>query len=222
VASEADALRALAGALAPQEDEPDAGDHLRDPRLAEGFHGELVGLDGRQAEPPDRPEAYGRAKEVPEGACRSELAAPRAEVHAGEHDLRVPRPERRERPGIEISAAVMADLEDGQNAACQSAHEWIRQGLVDAIAPMAYTNETGRFDRFCRSFQDPEIRQKVWLGVLADPHKNGSAARQVRLATSKKYKTVAIFAYEYLFPNHKSSALAKKFYQAFTSKETHQ
>jgi uncharacterized lipoprotein YddW (UPF0748 family) len=125
---------------------------------------------------------------------------------------------RRARPGIEMSAAIMADDVSRANDACQDAEGWLREGLVDAVAPMAYTGEMRRFDAFCERFSKGEWRGKVWLGVWAKADRNPELVRQVRNAVRSGFPGVAIFSYSELFPDRKVNRRVVALYQVFTGK----
>lgn len=125
---------------------------------------------------------------------------------------------RKARPGVEVSAAVVADLKRGRDEAYQSAVDWAANGLLDAIAPMAYCGELGRFETLCAPYLDAKVRERVWLGVWADPEHNSRLDEEVRRAISLKFAAVAIFSYPELFPAHKASIRAAKIYHAFVDK----
>ncbi len=122
------------------------------------------------------------------------------------------------RPSIELSAAVLADPEGQRNDACQSPAEWIKMGIVDAVAPMAYTGDLNRFDFFCQHYMQPEFRDHLWLGIWADPGRNAYLATQIKRAANLGFGAIAVFSYTELFPDHKTSTRATGVYQAFVAK----
>ena len=123
---------------------------------------------------------------------------------------------RRARPGVEISVAVIADRARSRDKAFQAPFAWLREGLVDAIAPMAYINEMAAFEALCRTYLTPEWRAHVWPGVIANPEKNTHLGPQIRRAVDLGFGTVAVFAYSNLFTDHRSTKRAVEVYQAFT------
>jgi uncharacterized lipoprotein YddW (UPF0748 family) len=132
----------------------------------------------------------------------------------------IARATRAARPGIELSAAVVADPTRGVGQAYQSALEWVRSGLLDAIAPMAYSGDVSKFEELCAPYRGADVRGKVWLGVWADPNRNSYLETEVRRAISMKFGAVAVFSYSELFPSHQASSRAKGVYQAFVDRQT--
>lgn len=124
---------------------------------------------------------------------------------------------RKVRPSIELSAAVVADQDRAANEAYQPGLEWVRRGLLDAIAPMAYCGKMERFDELCQPFRDPEIRKRVWLGIWADPNRNTILEPEIRRAAGMGFGAVAVFSYSELFPEHRPSTRAHGVYQAFVN-----
>ncbi len=121
------------------------------------------------------------------------------------------------RPGVEISAAIVADPEDGPDKACQQPELWLRQRLIDAAAPMAYTDDMDRFDDLACRFTQAGLAGNVWVGILADPAKNGHVAEQIRRASALKVGGVAVFSYGDLFDDHRPTARARAVYETFVS-----
>lgn len=122
---------------------------------------------------------------------------------------------RANRPGVELSAAVLADAEKCRQQAFQSPGEWIEQGLLDAIAPMAYNGDMVAFETLCRPFRKPELRSHCWPGIYAAAEKNPHPARQVRRALGMGFEAVAVFAYRNLFDAHRPTRRARAIYEAF-------
>ncbi len=121
---------------------------------------------------------------------------------------------RRERPGIEISAAVIAHPDRSETMAGQEPAVWLAEGLVDAITPMAYTGVMADFEKYASRF-NTDLRQRIWLGVLADPAKNDEVLGQVRRTVELGYGGVAVFAYANLFTRHAANGRARAMYEIF-------
>lgn len=124
---------------------------------------------------------------------------------------------RKARPGIEISVAIVADPEICRNQACQQPELWLRQGLIDAAAPMAYTDDMDRFDDFAYRFTQAGLAKSTWVGILADPAKNGHVVDQIRRARNLKIGGVAVFSYGDLFQDHRPTVRARAVYETFVS-----
>lgn len=123
------------------------------------------------------------------------------------------------RPGLELSAAVLADRPKGENEAMQDALDWVRRGLVDAIAPMAYTDQMDVFERYMTYYVGDDLRRHVWLGVWADPDRNPRLAVQLERAVEKNFGGIGVFAYTNLFRNHKPTPRAVQAFNVFIGGE---
>jgi uncharacterized lipoprotein YddW (UPF0748 family) len=121
------------------------------------------------------------------------------------------------RPGIEISAAVLADPERARNLAGQSPRQWLEEGLLDAILPMAYTGNMDRFAEYCRYYGEPGLKPRVWMGVWAEAEHNDYPCAQTRKAAALGFPGVGLFAYENLFPEHRSAKRARQLYEVFAA-----
>ena len=124
---------------------------------------------------------------------------------------------RRERPDVEISAAVIADAHKGEVLGGQQPELWLRRGWIDAVAPMAYTGQREQFELYSERFRRPELAGRVWFGLLADPEKNGMIDDQIRQAAGMGMAGVALFAYSNLFHQHRSNELARMVYEIFAA-----
>lgn len=120
------------------------------------------------------------------------------------------------RPGLEISAAVLADPETGSILAGQLPMQWLADGLIDAVAPMVYADQMDRFVTLAEPYLDASIRSKVWLGIRAIAE-NHSLLDEIRLVVSKGVAGVAIFSFQELFPNHEVSNPAVRVYRTFVT-----
>jgi uncharacterized lipoprotein YddW (UPF0748 family) len=127
---------------------------------------------------------------------------------------------RQARPGIEMSAAIIADPDDRRDGACQDVEAWLREGLLDAVAPMAYTGQMGQFQARCRQFAGPFWRDRVWLGVWAEIDDHRLLLSQARLAADYGFPGVAIFSYKDLFPANSATRHAVDLYRLFVGDGT--
>ena len=74
---------------------------------------------------------------------------------------------KQDRRELSISAAVIGDYELGRSVFLQDSHQWMAEGLVDAIFPMTYTPDTTRFAREIREHLLDAHRCAVIPGVRA-------------------------------------------------------
>lgn len=119
------------------------------------------------------------------------------------------------KPGMEITAAVHRDKNMRDNQFFQDAHRWIDAGWVDAVAPMNYTEDMKLYNATLDDFSGDFWRGHVWPGLWTKADRNPIPEKQVARSVQCGFDTVAVYAYEYLFPNHKQGAIAKKIYGAF-------
>ncbi|OUN01690.1 MAG: hypothetical protein BAA04_00950 [Firmicutes bacterium ZCTH02-B6] len=106
------------------------------------------------------------------------------------------------RPGVRFTVAVHADITDAVENRLQDWPAWVQQGLVDAVVPMAYSQDTGRV---ARQLQEAvtlaqEAGVAVYAGIgahlLADtPH---LLAGQLEAARAAGTDAVVIFSHETL------------------------
>lgn len=75
---------------------------------------------------------------------------------------------------------------------------WIRQGLLDAVYPMNYSQDTRVFATRMRTWSTVASRIPVVVGVMFDKRYEGTIIEQVRL-TGANGPQFAAFAYNSLF-----------------------
>ena len=73
----------------------------------------------------------------------------------------------RARPGLMITSAVFPDAQDAFEERMQDWRGWLDARLVDAIAPMAYTQEPARFAEQIAAARDVAGGRAVWAGIGA-------------------------------------------------------
>ncbi len=71
------------------------------------------------------------------------------------------------RPGTMITVAAAPDAQEAFDLRLQDWRTWIESGFVDAICPMAYTQEPGRFAEQIAAARDIAGGQAVWAGIGA-------------------------------------------------------
>lgn len=120
------------------------------------------------------------------------------------------------RPGVELSAAVMADPIIRQAKGCQQPLEWLKRGLVDAVAPMDYVEDVDRFRELAAPFISAGFKSRVWLGIRALP-KNDVMKQEIKSAVASGFAGVAIFSYEDLFKDHNPKDRSIEVYKTFMS-----
>ncbi|HOR27355.1 MAG TPA: family 10 glycosylhydrolase [Candidatus Sumerlaeota bacterium] len=114
-------------------------------------------------------------------------------------------------PKLELTAAVLADRTKALRAH-QDALTWVREGYVDAILPMAYTDDLDLFSDYLKAYQDEPIRKRTWPGILVE---KGKAREQIEMTIQGDFPAVAVFAYGEVFSGHRQGAQARAIYEKF-------
>jgi uncharacterized lipoprotein YddW (UPF0748 family) len=103
-----------------------------------------------------------------------------------------------ERPAAMVTVATAPDLRDAYERKMQDWRGWLERGLVDGIAPMAYTVEPARFAEQIAAARDAAGGRTVWAGIGAwrlsprETIQNIQTARQIGVAG------IALFSYDSL------------------------
>ena len=74
---------------------------------------------------------------------------------------------KRRRPEVLVSAAVFPDAQESFLHRYQDWEEWLRRGIVDVVAPMAYNPDDGLFDQAISHAAEVAGPERVWAGVGA-------------------------------------------------------
>jgi uncharacterized lipoprotein YddW (UPF0748 family) len=108
---------------------------------------------------------------------------------------------RAERPGIAVSAAVIADEAKAVREHAQDWPEWMRRGILDAVAPMAYTADVPVFRA---QVENAVARTRgsgpVWAGIGVYRLGVPGMIAHVREARRAGARGVVFFSHEWLLP----------------------
>lgn len=108
---------------------------------------------------------------------------------------------RAERPGLAMSAAVIADETQALRHHLQDWPEWMRRGLLDAVCPMAYTADTPLFrSQLEAAVARTQGRGPVWAGIGAYRLTVPGMIAHVREAREAGAGGVVLFSHEWLLP----------------------
>jgi uncharacterized lipoprotein YddW (UPF0748 family) len=103
------------------------------------------------------------------------------------------------RPDCVVSAAVVPDRLEAYTARFQDWPGWLAAGIVDVVAPMAYTPDDGRFRRQIReavaAAGDP---RRVWAGVGTYLAGFEGTVRKITIARDVGAGGVALFSYDWM------------------------
>lgn len=110
---------------------------------------------------------------------------------------RLRREARIRRPEAVVSAAVFANADDARNGRYQAWESWLHEGLVDVVAPMAYTASDAIWDRQIRRAVEAGDRRRVWAGVGVYQNTFEGAVSKARQAGRLGVGGVALFSYDW-------------------------
>lgn len=99
------------------------------------------------------------------------------------------------RPSLLLSAAVFPDPEDAAENRFQEWPVWLQEGLVDAVAVMAYTEDPDEFREWVGDAIDRAGSDPVWAGLGAYLNPAPETIAQVRMARGLGAAGVALFSY---------------------------
>lgn len=103
------------------------------------------------------------------------------------------------KPDLVVSAAVVANYDLGKKIYFQDSRGWLQRGLVDAIYPMLYTNDTELFKRRLNGFIRNNHNRHVYAGInLEYDDLDGKLALIDELGAPG----LGIFSYAEIAPNH--------------------
>lgn len=115
---------------------------------------------------------------------------------------RLARAAREERPGIVVSAAVVADEAQAVHHNYQDWPGWIETGLLDAICPMAYSADPHVFRRQLAAIVSGAGRERrVWAGIGAYRLSLPGMIGHVHEARGAGAAGVILFSHESLMPS---------------------
>jgi len=104
---------------------------------------------------------------------------------------------RRAQPGIALTAAVFPDPVDARNHRFQDWQSWLRDGLVEAVAPMSYQASDEVFARALARAIEPAGPERVWAGIGAYLNSFEGAVTKARLARDAGAAGIVLFSYDW-------------------------
>ncbi|MEW5982870.1 MAG: family 10 glycosylhydrolase [Acidobacteriota bacterium] len=102
------------------------------------------------------------------------------------------------RPEALVSAAVVPDEWTASGSRGQHWSEWLREGLLDVVCPMAYTSETGIFTEQVTQARHLAQRAQVWAGIGAYRLSPEQVVQHVDTARSVRADGIVLFSYDSL------------------------
>ncbi len=102
------------------------------------------------------------------------------------------------RPDAMLTAAVTADAQDAVDERLQDWKSWIAGGLVDAVAPMAYTQEAARFADQIAAAREIAGARAVWAGIGAYRLSPAQTIENIHAARRLGAAGIVLFSYDSL------------------------
>ncbi len=101
-------------------------------------------------------------------------------------------------PRLKLTAAVIADQSAALNRYLQDWPRWLREGIIDAAIPMAYTPNTTTFVRQISAARSIPTEHHLYAGVGIYNESARDAADKIRRARSMGVDGIALFSFDAL------------------------
>jgi uncharacterized lipoprotein YddW (UPF0748 family) len=102
------------------------------------------------------------------------------------------------RPDAVFSAAVVPDAQQAFDSRLQDWRGWLDRSLVDVICPMAYTTDTGTFEKQIAAARAYAGSQPVWAGIGAYQLPPAQTLSHIAAARKLGAAGIILFSYESL------------------------
>jgi uncharacterized lipoprotein YddW (UPF0748 family) len=102
------------------------------------------------------------------------------------------------KPAAVLSAAVAPDAQDAADERLQDWRGWLAAGLVDAVAPMAYTQESSRFADQIAAARNAAGAHAVWAGIGAYRLSPAQTIENIQAARRLGTAGFVLFSYDSL------------------------
>ncbi len=113
---------------------------------------------------------------------------------------------RRARPGVTVSAAVFPDPVDARRSRFQDWASWVRWGVVDAVAPMAYTGDDRTWQREVGAAVDSAGAGRVWAGIGVYLTDYAGTVDRIRWARQMGTRGFSLFSYDWAVASGEAKA----------------
>jgi uncharacterized lipoprotein YddW (UPF0748 family) len=102
------------------------------------------------------------------------------------------------RPGVVVSAAVVPDVEAALRDKLQDWRTWIENGFIDALCPMAYTQEPAVFAAQIADVRSLAAGRPVWAGIGAYRLSASETINNISTARRLGADGIILFSYDSL------------------------
>jgi uncharacterized lipoprotein YddW (UPF0748 family) len=110
------------------------------------------------------------------------------------------------RPHALVTVAAAPDLDEAYNHKLQDWRRWLQTGLVDAVAPMAYTPEAKRFAEQITAARDIVGGKGIWAGIGAYRLTAEQTVENIHTARRLGTAGIVIFSYDSLIDPRQTNA----------------
>jgi len=110
------------------------------------------------------------------------------------------------RPAALLTAAVAPDADEAANERLQDWRTWLSGGLMDAVAPMAYTQEASRFAEQIAAARQIAGSRAVWAGIGAYRLSPAQTIENIQAARRLGAAGFVLFSYDSLIGSKAPSA----------------
>jgi uncharacterized lipoprotein YddW (UPF0748 family) len=104
---------------------------------------------------------------------------------------------KKRKPEALVSAAVFANAEDAYRNRFQDWRGWIRSGILDVVAPMAYTPENDRFESQIRTAMEAAGPARVWAGIGVYQNSYQGTLDKIGIAQELGVRGTVLFSYDW-------------------------
>jgi len=110
------------------------------------------------------------------------------------------------RPSAVVTAAVFPDSQDAYDVRLQDWRGWLGAHLVDAVAPMAYTQEADRFAEQIAAAKEIAGGRAVWAGIGAYRLTPAQTIENIQAARRIGAAGFVLFSYDSLIGTKSTSS----------------
>ena len=103
---------------------------------------------------------------------------------------------KRRRPEVLVSAAVFPDARESFTRLYQDWEGWLRRGIIDVVAPMAYNPDDGLFSEAISNAAEVVGSDKVWAGVGAYLTTYERTLSKIEIAQRLGVRGFLLFSYD--------------------------
>lgn len=104
---------------------------------------------------------------------------------------------KKRKPQVLVSAAVFANADDAYRSRFQDWRGWLRGGILDAVAPMAYTPDNEAFGGQIRNAVEAAGPDRVWAGIGVYQNTYQGTLDKIRIARRLGARGVVLFSYDW-------------------------